>query len=550
LHLSDNLAKVLRIRPGQEMNMRSASRAEVGRVKHQGLTRRELLERGGVAVIGGLTLAGLTGYARPDDQAAAATLPAAPAAPDTGAAGSGVLHFVSRPDLTPPALTITHHGPSAPSDPPYIILSTIAFPAGPGTPGLMILDRNGGLVWYSPTPPSPAGQRTARIDLQVQRYRGQPVLTWWEGPVLAGYGYGRAVIADSSYRTIATVNGGHGLPPDLHEFVISPQNTALVTGYKPVTTNLSRVGGPAKGVVLSGVVQEIDIASGRLLFEWSSLDHVPVTDSYSPFFGGTKAAPWDYFHINSISIAPDGTLLVSARHTSAVYKVARPSGRVVWQLGGKRSSFGMGPGARFWFQHHALPQGPDTVSIFDDAGGPPLKEPQSRGILVHLDTRAMRATLQRSYVHPTRLRATSQGSMQVLPGGRVLVGWGNLPYFSEFTQNGTLIMDGQFPAGDESYRAFTAAWTGQPTDNPAAAARMNPAGGSVVYASWNGATQVSTWTALAGKTPSALVPAGSAPRHGFETRIAVTSLGPYFAAAAVDASGRELGRSATVLLAN
>ena len=138
-----------------------------------------------------------------------------------------------------------------------------------------------------------------------------------------------------------------------------------------------------------------------------------------------------------------------------------------------------------------------------------MKEPQSRAILLNLDTRAMRAALTRSYIHPARLQAANQGSMQVLAGGRVLVGWGNLPYFSEFTQNGTLIMDGQFPIGDQSYRAFTAAWTGQPTDKPAAAARVNPAGGSVVYASWNGATEVDSWTVLAGKTASALVQAGA-----------------------------------------
>jgi len=296
------------------------------------------------------------------------------------------------------------------------------------------------------------------------------------------------------------------------------------------------------------VVQEIDIPSGRVLFEWSSLDHVPLTDSYSPFAGGTKAAPWDYFHVNSISIAPDGNLLISGRNTSTVYKVARPRGTIVWQLGGKRSSFQLGPGARFWFQHHALPQGPDAVSIFDDGGAPPVKEPQSRGILLNLDTSARRATLTRSYVHAARLQAANQGSMQVLADGRVLVGWGNLPYFSEFTRDGTLIMDGKFPPGDQSYRAFTAAWTGRPTDKPAVAARMNPAGGSVVYASWNGATLVSTWTVLAGKTPSGLVRAGSAPRHGFETKIPVTSLGPYFAVTANDASGHELGRSATVKL--
>jgi len=510
-------------------------------VDQQGLTRREMLERG-MAVIGagGLALAGFTGYGWPADKAAAATRPASPAAPD---AASGVRHFVSRPDLTPPNVTLTHASTSTAGDPPFFILTPSGFPSGTGTPGLMILDRAGGLVWYSPN-----SQGTARLDLQVQSYQGKPVLTWWEGQILAGYGHGRAVIADSSYRTIATVNAGHGLSADLHEFVISPHNTALITIYKPVTANLSGVGGPARGVALSGVLQEIDIPSGRVLFEWSSIDHVPVTDTVVSFSGGTAAAPFDYFHINSISIAPDGTLLISARNTSTVYKIARPSGRVVWQLGGKRSSFQMGPGTTFWFQHHALPQGANTLSIFDDGGAPP-KESQSRGILVNLNTSTMRATLQRSYIHPTtRLLASFEGSMQVLPGGRVLVSWGNLPVFSEFTANGTLILDGQLPAGDQSYRVLSAAWTGQPTDQPAAAARMSPTGGSVVYASWNGSTRVNTWTVLGGKAPTALAQAGSQGPHGFETAITVNSLGPYFAVIATDASGRELGRSAIVRL--
>jgi hypothetical protein len=507
----------------------------------QGMTRREMLERG-IAVMGagGLALAGLTGAAWPGDKAAAATLPASPATPD---AISGVRHFVSRPDLTPPNVTLTHHSPAGTStagDPPYFFLTPSA---GPGTPGLMILDRAGGLVWFSP-----GSQSTQRLDLKVQSYQGKPVLTWWEGQVLVGYGHGRVVIADSSYRPIATVNAGHGLSADLHEIFISPQDTALITVYKPVTTNLSRVGGPAKGVALSGVVQEIDIPSGRVLFEWSSIDHVPVTDTVVSFTGGTRKVPFDYFHINSISIAPDGALLVSARNTSTVYKIARPSGKVVWRLGGKRSSFRMGPGTTFWFQHQALPQGANTLSLFDDGGAPP-KEPQSRGLLINLNTSTMRATLQRSYIHPTpRLLAAFEGSMQVLPGGRVLVGWGNTPYFSEFTANGTLVLDGHYPGGDQSYRVLSAAWTGQPAGEPAAAARPGPAGASVVYASWNGATRVARWTVLAGSSPNKLAQAGSRGAHGFETAITVNNPGPYFAVTANDASGQALGQSPTILL--
>ena len=142
------------------------------------------------------------------------------------------------------------------------------------------------------------------------------------------------------------------------------------------------------------MVQEIDIATGKVLFERDSLDHIPVTDTYAPFSGGTKAAPFDYLHINSIAIAPDGDLLLSGRDTSAIYKVSRPSGTVAWQLGGKQSSFRMGPGATFWFQHHITPLDASTVSIFDDGGAPPQKESQSRAILLDLDTSAMTATLR------------------------------------------------------------------------------------------------------------------------------------------------------------
>jgi hypothetical protein len=496
------------------------------------LSRREMLQRSGAAALGGLTLAGLGGYAS-----------AATVAPSYNP--DDVLRFVSRPDLSPPHLTVAHYAGPGPANPPYFILTPAGYPrTGPGVPGLMILARDGHLVWYSPNTGFPASAGMARVDLQVQSYQGKPVLTWWEGRVLAGYGHGTAVIADRTYRTVATVSAGHGLSADLHEFVITAQDTALITAYRPMPADLSALGGPAQGTVLSGTVQEIDIATGQVLFQWDSLTHVPVTDTYQAFSGGTAASPFDYFHINSIAVAPDGDLLVSARNTCAVYKVSRPGGDVVWRLGGKRSSFRMGPGATFWWQHHVRPQGAAVVSIFDD-GASPAKEAQSRGILLDLDTVAMDATLLASYTHPEPLLAANQGSMQVLADGRVLVGWGNLPYFSEFTQDGTLITDGSFPVGDQSYRAFTQTWTGYPADNPALAARIEGFG-AVVYASWNGATEVASWTVLAGGAASALAKVGSQPYRSFETAITVDANGPYFAVTANDAQGRVLGRSQTV----
>ena len=520
-------------------------------MKRGGLTRRDMLQGGGVAVIGAgaLTLAGIGGYAWPHTASANADTdaPPAPATPDDS---RGVLHFVTRPDLNPPAITIAHYDRQRgvpDGDPPYFVLAPAGYPhTGPGEPGLMIMRRGSNdIVWYAPNTAYPASKGLGRMDLQVQTYRGQPVLTWWEGQVVKGVGYGKAVIADTSYRTIATINAGNGLQVDLHDFIITPQGTALITAAGRMPADLSALGGPRHGVALSGVVQEIDIATGTVLFQWDSLDHVPVTDTHMTFAGGTKADPFDYFHVNSVAIAPDGDLLVSARNTWAIYKVARPGGGVTWQLGGKHSSFRMGAGATFYWQHHARPHGSNVLSIFDD-GASPAEERQSRGILLELDTSAMKATLQHSYTHPAGLLAANQGSVQLLDNGRVLVGWGNLPYFSEFLPDGTLILDGQFPVGDQSYRAFAANWTGHPTDKPAIVAEPNPAGGSIVYASWNGATQLDSWTVLAGSSASGLRRVGAQRRGGFETAITVNTTGPYFAVTADDARGNVLARSATV----
>jgi len=140
--------------------------------------------------------------------------------------------------------------------------------------------------------------------------------------------------------------------------------------------------------------------------------------------------------------------------------------------------------------------------------------------------------------------------MQVLPDGRVFVGWGNQPYFSEFAADGKISLEGEFPVSDQSYRAFTAAWRGRPAGQPDVVARVNPAGGTVVYVSWNGATEVTGWVVRGGKTTSALSQVGQQEWLGFETAIAVAEAGPYFAVTAVDAQGKTLGESEAVKVEN
>jgi hypothetical protein len=202
----------------------------------------------------------------------------------------------------------------------------------------------------------------------------------------------------------------------------------------------------------------------------------------------------------------------------------------------------MGPKTRFAWQHDARLHPDGTLSLFDDEANPPLAK-QSRAIVLRLDTKRMTATLVRSYEHPGGLLAGSQGSMQDLPDGHVLVGWGAVPYVTEFTRSGSVVFDAHFGKGADSYRAFRFPWVGRPTDRPAVRVRRD--GDAVTaYASWNGATEVRSWRLVAGEAPGSLRPVATAARQGFETTLAGTSKAPDVAVEALDAAGRVLARSA------
>jgi Arylsulfotransferase (ASST) len=492
-------------------------------------TRRQLLGQAGLAA--GLAGLGLAACGDPAGQLGLA-------APRADSGADGLEHFISRPDLTPPVTTVTRHGLG--SDARLTFLN--APWSGPGRGGSVIRDAAGGLIWFGPNTRS-----RHRMDVGTQLYRGKPVLTWWQGVVTAeGYGLGDCVIADSAYRVTHTIRAHRGLQADLHEFRLTDQGTALITAYRTRPADLSPIGGPAAGWVLSGVVQEIDVATGDLVFEWDSLDHVPVTESAKAYAGETRASPFNYFQINSITVAPDGTLLISSRNTWTVYKVARPSGRIIWRLGGKKSDFSRGRGTRFYWQHHARWHGSRTLTLFDN-GASPGEESRSRALILDLDTARMRVTLRRAFAHPGRvLLSGAMGSAQLLPDGKMFVGWGSLPYFSEFAADGGLLADGQITDACQSYRAFSHGWTGRPAEPPVVAARHPQGGGSRLYASWNGATEVASWTVLAGRSASSLAAAGTFRRTGFETAMTVRHRGSHVAVEARNAAGHVLARSAPI----
>lgn len=453
--------------------------------------------------------------------------------PPVPSAPTDVQSFHSRPDLKPPVFTVTT--PAAASASPGDILTTPSL--GPGQPGPIILDGSGALVWSQP---EPAGMEAAALD--VQRYQGKPVLTFWEGTILkAGFGRGTDVVLGTDYRPVARISAGNGLRADLHEFKITPQGTAIISSFSPVHADLSSAKGPRRGITFDGVIQEVDIATGLVVWEWHSLSAVAPSESYAAA-PKSSTAPYDYFHVNSAFVDPRGNVLISARNTWGVYLVSRRTGKLIWRLGGKKSTFKLGAGVRFAFQHDAQRQPDATISLFDDEAGPPVKPP-SAGKFIRLSLRRKTATLVRTVGHTPPLLSTSQGNLQALPNGNSFIGWGGLPNVTEFDAHGQIVFDGHFPAKVNSYRAFRKTWAGEPVDIPSLAIVPGPPGNGTAYASWNGATQVASWRLLAGKNASSLAPVATVPRGGFETPMALPAGAAAAAVQALGSAGQVLGSS-------
>jgi hypothetical protein len=451
-------------------------------------------------------------------------------------------HFVSEPDLLPPRINVQKRGTTRgrvfltplPSPVVHPGGGLTINPVGPGGP--MIVDGNGNLVWFRQLDPP-----NVAANLRLQRYRGRRVLTWWQGGVTpAAFGLGKGVIADSSYRTIQTVYAGNGYDMDIHEFTLAPGGRALFTVYSPIMVHLPGTPPDELSPLLDSIVQEVDIRTGLVMWEWHSYGHIPLAESYAT---PENSRSYDAFHLNSIQALPHGRVLLSARDTSTVYKVDRSTGRVLWRLGGKASDFRLGHDAGFWLQHDAQLLPGHRISVFDDEAGPPQKAPASRGLVLALDGRRATANVDATYRRSDHTSAQSEGSVQTRPGGNVFVGFGSTPFFSEFSAGGRLLYDANLPRDDGSYRVYRHRWSATPRSRPVAAVRRTSASHVSVFASWNGATAVARWQVLAGPTAGSLDPIGSAPSNGFETRIQLPSSASTFKVRALDSQGHVLGSS-------
>ncbi|KAB8237956.1 arylsulfotransferase family protein [Aspergillus alliaceus] len=431
-------------------------------------------------------------------------------------------------------------------DPGYTFLA----PRGDSVPqeGPMILDAQGNLVWMK------YNWETTQ-DFKMQKYKGEYFLTYWEGREIESRGYGSWYMLDSTYTQRYVINPVGNYGGDLHEFTLTEQGTALVTIYDPTPADLTTVGGPELGWIFDGVFQEIDVETGELLFEWRASKHYPVSSTYEPLVGAGKdrASAFDYFHINSVDKDDQGNFIISARHTHSISCIDPKSGSLLWTLGGKMNDFvdlSNGEATNFAWQHDARWHANNTLTLFDNAVHS-NKDPatESRGMSIQLDISSRQAKLLGAYYHPQRMKSVSQGNVQMLDeAGRVVVGWGHSAAFSEFTADGRLLCNVHYGASAfftfgrvVSYRVFKGDWVGRPQTTPDAEVDDEK-----VYASWNGATEVTAWRVEVWNSDdlndSSFGVVAQYEKTGFETEIEIPKdLGPLFRLAALDSGENVLG---------
>jgi EmrB/QacA subfamily drug resistance transporter len=461
---------------------------------------------------------------------------------------SGAYRFVSAPSLHPPIVradVVSKDAATKLASGDIFVANFYDLTQPPlvGQSGPLILDGALAPVWFTPVPTD-----VVASNLSLQSYQGKPALAWWQGTVstTGATESGEDVVVNQHYQQVATIKGTGGWVLTLHALVIHGDH-AWVTANKNIPMNLSRYGGAYNGALIDSAVQEYSLSSGKLLYSWDALDHIPLSESYASL--PTNGFPWDAYHVNAIQPTADGGFVVSMRNTWAAYHVAPAQrGRIEWTLGGKNSSFKLGRGAAFEWQHDVALQPPSTVTVFDDhccqiTGGGTFVSPTgpSRAIVLRLDQSARTATLVAQYGHGRSYDASYMGNTEPLPGGNVFVGWGSQPAFSEYTASGEMLLDAVFPKPDLSYRASLEQWVGLPLYPPSGAARTRN-GRATVYASWNGATQVASWRVLA-RSGGALRPVATTARSGFETAIGVQQGYQTFEVQALDAGGRVIGSS-------
>lgn len=301
------------------------------------------------------------------------------------------------------------------------------------TPGLVVfgaypygvvIDNTGRVVWYRHLDGGPT------LNFQVQptgRYTTSPIqpapgdLTPW-------------VEFDPLGRETRRLGCADGLVSRFHEMIAEADGGYWIMCDETRTMDLTPYGGQPAATVTGTVVQHVG-AGGMLLFSWNAFDHFAITDLESSSRTG-PAVNWT--HGNALAFDGDGELLVSFRSLNEVTKIDTASGAVLWRFGGLASQFTLAATLNpFLGQHGLRMAGPGRLLLLDNRG----IAGASRAEAYTLDEVHRTAVLTGTYAGTPSVIALLGGSTQVLPGGRVLVAYGNGNRLQEYDASGNVVWE-------------------------------------------------------------------------------------------------------------
>jgi hypothetical protein len=291
------------------------------------------------------------------------------------------------------------------------------------SPYLAMLDTYGVPVWYK-------AMRFRAVD---QKVLSDGTLAWMEsGPGPRSYEIrtleGELLQHD---RTVGHTTDNH----DLIE--LGNGNIMLMSYVDRPCVDLTVLGSSDCETAIDGYLQEIDPATGELIWEWRSQDHIPLTDrALGPAAGQIR----DLVHWNSVDEFPDGDLLLSGR-SAGVYRIDRTTGAVEWKLGGTDAPYRLttvdDPFGGPWRQHDARVLDADTISLYDNQSG----LSRARATVYDLDEGAGTARLVWEKLEGGTQDSFFIGAHRRQPDGHAVVTWGGISPFVEEVD----------PAGDRAF---------------------------------------------------------------------------------------------------
>ena len=289
---------------------------------------------------------------------------------------------------------------------------------------------------------------------------------WWHSPDIRAL-WGQ-ILGEGNFQWARSFGDGYGLDPrmghevrtpsdrllrvvrtkgsiiDGHEFRELPNGNVLVDAYVPETADLRRVGGPRRAAIVSAEIQELD-PQGRVLWSWTSRGHIGLRETgrwwrnvLSNSRRRLQREAFDPVHINSIEPRGEDEVVISTRHTDAVYGISRSSGEILWKLGGTETGKSLrilgDPARKLFGGQHDVRVGDDgRLSIYDNGKDRPRRP---RVAFYRLDLENGTARYLGQLNDPEIDASHCCGSARELADGGWLVSWGDNPLVTAFDAEG------------------------------------------------------------------------------------------------------------------